>query len=114
MKIRVIKNYVTKYNDPIILFEGDLVKLGEEEKQMKWHGWIRASSENNSGWIPKDIVDSKDGVTGIITAEYSAKKLSVNAGEVLTLIKELNGWLWVKNTVSGEEGWIPKENAEVI
>lgn len=113
MKLKVIKSYTTKYNEPIVLIKGDIVKLGKEEKQEKWLGWIWAVSDNNSGWIPKQIVRSEDGITGIITENYTAKELNANEGDVLYYIKELNGWFWV-NTEFGKEGWIPKENVERI
>ncbi|MBK8552202.1 MAG: hypothetical protein IPL53_14535 [Ignavibacteria bacterium] len=114
MNLKVINSYTTKYIKPIVLSKGDIVKLGKEEKQEKWLGWIWAESDNNSGWIPKQIVKSEDGITGIITENYTAKELNANADDILSNIRELNGWLWVKNIRSGEEGWIPKENVERI
>lgn len=47
--------------------------------------------------------------TGVILEDYSALELSVDLGDELQVLKSLNGWLWVKNLPTNEEGWIPLE-----
>jgi hypothetical protein len=59
-------------------------------------------------------VTSKDNKHGIISEYYSAKELNVNEGDSVFLLKELNGWYWVKHSKTDEEGWIPKENTKKI
>ena len=105
----VTTSYLSKYKDPIILDKGYVVKLGEEETVEKWKGWIWATHENVSAWIPKLIVETGDEKTGIITEYYTSKELNVNEGDIVAQLRELNGWLWVKKADSEEEGWIPKE-----
>jgi hypothetical protein len=53
---KIIKNYKAQYNNPIVLSIGDKVKLGEEEKNEKWRGWIWGQSNTNKGWIPFQIL----------------------------------------------------------
>ncbi|MEO8446490.1 MAG: SH3 domain-containing protein [bacterium] len=40
-------------------------------------------------------------------------ELDVNEGCIVSVMKELNGWLWVRND-DGDEGWIPKDNTAAI
>ena len=116
MKIQKITQLYTKqYSDPIRLNIGDQVVLGKEETIEKWKGWIWAVTEDksNSGWIPIQIITfSADKKSGIIIDNYSAQELSVKVGDYVEMIKSLNGWCWVKNTVTNEEGWIPSECIE--
>lgn len=110
--VKVIKDYKAQYLDPIELNVGDRVILGEEEKDDKWIGWIWAESVNNkkSGWIPMQIIDfSSDRKSGTILQYYTAKELTVNYNDEVELIQGLNGWYWVKNCKTDEEGWIPSE-----
>ena len=109
MEYKVKKEYQSHYKDPITLSIGDIVILGEEEKEEKWKGWIWAEHNSQSGWIPLQIVEVMPESKGKIKENYSAKELDVKKGEVVVSIKEMNGWLWVMNE-KNEEGWIPAEN----
>jgi hypothetical protein len=107
---RILKDYKIQYETPIVLNIGEKVNLGEEEKEEKWKGWIWAESENNKGWIPKQILEiSDDKKTGTVLEFYSAKELSVNKGDLIEKIKSLNGWTWSRNLKTENEGWIPDE-----
>ena len=94
MKIfKILKDYRTKYEDPIILSVGDLVNLGEEEKEEKWKGWIWAEIDIKKGWIPIQIVEiSADKKKGKILENYTAKELNVDKDDQVLKIKALNGW----------------------
>ena len=106
----IIQPYQKQYLNPIILNTGDKVVLGNEETEEKWKGWIWAESITNSGWIPMQIIEfSSDRKTGIISKEYSAQELAVEKNDFVLIIESLNGWLWVKNILNNEEGWIPSE-----
>ena len=110
MEYKIKKDYQSKYKDPITLSAGDIVTLGEEEKEEKWKGWIWAEHESKSGWIPLQIVDIMPDLQGKIMENYSAKELDVKKGDIVVSIKEMNGWIWVMNE-GNEEGWIPMEIA---
>lgn len=110
MRLKVTKTYRTKYKAPIELKTGDVVRLGKEETKEEWLGWIWAETDSNAGWIPKQIVQTSDNITGKIIKNYSAKELDADEGDILISEYELNGWLWVVNDSTKETGWIPKEN----
>ncbi|MFC7774868.1 SH3 domain-containing protein [Flavobacterium sp. GCM10027622] len=113
MKIfRITQAYTKQYTNPILLNVGDVVFLGMEETEEKWKGWIWAelSDRSNAGWIPNQIIQfSENKKTGIIVKKYSAQELTVQKDEQVELLESLNGWSWVKNNVSQDEGWIPSE-----
>lgn len=114
MKLKISKSYLTKYLNPIILNKRDKVILGRKEQKPVWDGWIWAESDNNAGQIPVQLVSTNDGINGIILDNYTAKELDVTEGDTVILIKELNGWYWVRHLITNEEGWIPKENTTII
>jgi hypothetical protein len=107
---RITTTYKTQYHDPIQLEAGDQVKLGEEEQEEKWKGWIWGETDTQKGWIPMQIVNiSADRTTGIITESYSAQELDVDAGDQIVPLKSLNGWTWALNQRTNRHGWIPDE-----
>lgn len=112
MILNIIRTYKTSYPDPITLNEGDVVQLGEKETKPEWSGWIRASKDGIEGWIPEQIVEILPDGSGKVTEFYTAKELDVNEGDAVTFLKELNGWYWVRHSLTNEEGWIPKEITE--
>jgi hypothetical protein len=111
-RVKVIQSYQTQYLDPIQLSVDDFVYLGQEEVEEKWKGWIWAEckKQNKSGWIPIQIIEfSLDKKTGKILNKYSAKELTVSIDDEVEIIENLNGWTWVRNCNTKEEGWIPSE-----
>jgi len=110
---RIIKDYKTQYENPIVLNVGEKVSLGEEEKEEKWKGWIWAESDLNKGWVPIQILEiSEDKKTGTILEFYSAKELNVEKDDLIEKIISLNGWTWSRHLRTGNEGWIPDEIIE--
>lgn len=105
---KVHTGYKTIYADPIVLNIGDEVTLGREEESEKWKGWVWAETPDNKGWVPKQIVSLAAEGKGIITEFYTAKELDVSEGDEVEVIKDLNGWAWVRN-LNDDEGWIPLE-----
>lgn len=104
----VVKAYKNQYPDPICVVVGDVVALGKHDET--WQGWIWAENTTHSGWIPEQMIASDDGKSGKILADYTAKELTVNVGETVTVLQTLNRWCWVKHSVSNDEGWLPEEN----
>lgn len=108
--LRVMKSYKAQYLDPITLQPGDYVRLGEEETDPNWKGWIWAENATHKGWIPMQIVDiNPDRTTGLVLQPYSAKELDVLEGAYIQPLQTLNGWTWAQHLATGEEGWIPNE-----
>lgn len=112
----VTKTHKSNYPNPIRLSRGQCVLVGEMyQGDEGWDNWIycRTIGENLSGWVPAQIIANK-GKLGLILENYTAKELDVNDGDKLLKIKELNGWYWVKNLGTFEEGWVPKNNVKIM
>jgi len=95
-----MKNFVTKerwvsdYLNPLELNQGDTVEIVRKYvNNPNWKGWFFCNTNNNSGYIPEQIIDRIGDKKGLIKENYSAK--------------ELNGWVWVKRDSNREEGWLP-------
>jgi len=109
MNYIVIEKHETEYPNPIILKAGEKVIIGEEfSSNANWQNWVYCKKIDNSngGWVPKQIINYE---CGIILQDYSANELNVEKGVIVEGIKELNGWLWSKNKLTDELGWIPME-----
>lgn len=106
----VVQSYENENADPIELKIGDSVKLIEKSNDNgPWANWIYCVSDRTgkAGWTPIQILQI-EGETGVSTAEYIAKEMTVAEGDVLTGDHELNGWLWCIREADGESGWVPK------
>jgi hypothetical protein len=119
MNYIVIEKYETEFINPIILKTGEKVTIGEdpnpEMNSATWVNWVYCIKEDgsNAGFVPEQII-RKEGEYGTILQNYSAKELSVEKGEIIKGIEELNGWLWSKIESTGEIGWIPMDNLKLL
>ena len=110
----VIKEHRTEFPNPIILKQGEKIIIGEESSE-DWLNWVFCTKTDgsNKGWVPKQIIKHIDNC-GEITEDYSAKELDIDEGTIVEGIKELNGWLWLKNKNTNEIGWVPMENVKKL
>jgi hypothetical protein len=114
MEYIVIENHRTEFPDPIILKQGEKVIVGEESS-VNWPDWVfcKKMDGSNKGWVPKQIIKYENNYGNIIE-EYSAKELDIDKGTIVEGIKELNGWLWLKNRTTNEIGWVPIEKLKEL
>jgi len=104
---RVIKDYESAYPDPLVLEEGEEVRV--EERPSEWDGWLWAIDHaGKGGWIPESYLDRSE-KTATLSRDYDATELSVSEGEILIVIDTEAGWCLCQNS-SQERGWVPKEN----
>lgn len=88
--------------------------IKEETENEKWAGWIFCESDNNEGWVPKQIIEAIDGNSGVILKAYLAVELNIKHGEIVSGMEELNGWVWAIKQDNNEEGWLPLEILQII
>lgn len=102
-----IRTYSHLFGSTTVL-KGDVMTLGRRDN---WDGniWIWATTKNTKqGWVPDSLPCEKE--DQIVAAyDYSAVELTVNAGDVVTVIREHHGWAWCIAEDS-QEGWIPLRN----
>jgi hypothetical protein len=109
-----IATHQTEYPEPIKLSAGELVSLGEHAPEENWKNWIwTVKSSGQGGWVPEQLIDIFESDSnlqqGVVKEDYSARELNVNIGDKVVKIKSINGWTWVKNLNTEEEGWIPDD-----
>lgn len=107
---RTTNPHLSKYPNPISFQRGDAVTVTRRDAE--YPGWIRThTADGNEGWAPESLLDVRSDGTAIALADYTAQELDTEAGEIVEVIRELNGWYWVVSS-NGEEGWIPVATTE--
>lgn len=113
MEVVVKTGHKSEYPHPICFEAGDQLQIGHEDDQ--YPGWLLVkTSDENEGWAPKDYiaVDPGNSNSGVALCTYTAFELNTFQGEALQVLKELNGWYWVKNS-QGLFGWVPSETVAI-
>jgi len=102
---RVTADYQVTDRNPLVLAEGDFVRLGRPDAG--WPGWIWVSAIDGRGsHVPEDIlIPGADG-TAEVTRPFHARDLSVVREETVESLREVKGWHWCRNA-QGAEGWLP-------
>lgn len=105
-----IKPWETNAPYHLELAKNDLVEVAEKQPDKpEWKDWVWCHDSLNSGWVPRHIIKTYKDQLAKVLEDYSAKELSIGAGEVIIGYKEYCGWVWSQNDESGEKGWLPEE-----
>ncbi|MDM5189078.1 SH3 domain-containing protein [Bacillus sp. DX4.1] len=117
MKYVVIQSHISNYPEPIRLEKGDQVLIGNAYSGPEnWKNWVycRAEHDDREGWVPEQIIIRDKNDVGIVLETYTAKELDVEIGDVLTGLKELNGWIWCEEIKNKQAGWVPNQNVRLV
>lgn len=115
MNYIVIESFKSNYPNPIIVKKDMKVLVGDiYNGEENWENWRYCSTFDNEsqGWVPEQLLVTENDY-GILLEDYTAKELSVEKGEIVKGIKELNGWIWCIRLLDKDEGWLPKANLKV-
>lgn len=105
-RARAIAPHSPKYATPLTVEMGEALTI--EKTDAEWQSWRWCVNRSGKGgWIP-DAYLEQFGHSGqaIAREDYTAKELTVEPDERLTLHYEESGWFWASRQ-SGEEGWVP-------
>ncbi len=107
MEYKVIKQHKGNYPDPIVIKKGETVILRKKSNYWEWPNWVFCESQKTkkAGWVPEQVLLIQ-GNLGEVKESYNARELDVEIGEMVYLLRELNGWGWCCNK-KGLEGWVP-------
>lgn len=109
--VRVRVDHQAPYADPIQVNVDDEVVV-DSDKQTDIAGWVWCTNSNGkSGWVPKTYVEFH-GKVGEMRLEYDAIELTVQVGEILTVLKAESGFYWVVNR-KNQQGWVPISHVEI-
>ena len=110
MKASVIQDYQAVYLYPIAFTAGETVQAIRRDTE--YPGWIWcAGSSGKSGWVPERYLQI-EGERATALRDYNAVELTVEVGEILTLLEIESGWAWVE-TGDGRCGWVPVHHLQV-
>lgn len=108
-QVRVKTAHQSNYPQPIAFFAGEEVRVGRRDEEFR--GWIWTTvAAGNSGWAPEELLDIT-GPTAVAREDYLARELETVPGERLLVLRELAGWLRVRNA-AGSEGWVPAHTVQ--
>ena len=109
----VEKEYINQIDNPIQLSTGDKVTCVKESDSLgDWPNWIYCKSDDNEGWVPKQIIDMDN---EIVTEDYNAIEFNLSIGEILVSEKNLNGWIWCyKKGNIKDKAWAPLNHLKLF
>jgi SH3-like domain-containing protein len=107
-RIAIIRlRYEIEYRNPIQVTAGEIVEVGRPDEDQPGWLWCRAT-DGREGWMP---VEYLSGVRprATVLRDYSAKELSVEAGDRVEVAEVYHGWALVRNA-QGSLGRIPESH----
>lgn len=108
-KVMVREAYAAQYGDPIAFRHGDPIQVQWSDAEFTEWLWCRGPDEKE-GWVHRSFL-SQSGGRAVAVSDYSAKELTVAAGEQARMIRVLDGWALVELDGS-EVGWVPERVLE--
>ncbi|MDA0814417.1 MAG: SH3 domain-containing protein [Verrucomicrobia bacterium] len=104
MRFEVTEPYEEQYKNPICFEEGEEVVVCRPDDQFPGWFWCRAAT-GIEGWVHGSFLASHSGTT-TATESYSARELTVAAGDSGNILRQLDGWALV-SVGDSAEGWLP-------
>jgi SH3-like domain-containing protein len=86
--------YAAQYADPIAFRQGDVVQVQRRDIEFPEWLWCRGP-DDKEGWVHRSFLSEGDGCATAI-CDYSAKELTVSAGDQGRMLKLLNGWAFLE------------------
>jgi SH3-like domain-containing protein len=108
-KVKVREAYAAQYGDPIAFRHGDPIQVQRADAEFTEWLWCRGPDEKE-GWVHRSFLSQFSG-RAVAVSDYSAKELTVAAGEQARMIRVLDGWALVELDGS-EVGWVPERVLE--
>lgn len=115
---RVIAAHHSEFPDPIAFSKGTPLTVGAKYAGPEgWDNWYFCTLPAHSGgWVPSQVIDRTSDTPsyGVALEDYTAQELNVRVGEVVAVLKRLNGWMWCKNLLTQQSGWVPAASLESL
>lgn len=90
---------------------GDTVTLGDRDTEWPEFVWTALAS-GLGGWVPSALFDAERGQASALQ-DYDTAELDADAGDNVTLHRELAGWWWADDA-RGNSGWLPARKLEML
>ena len=105
MQKLVRETYVVQYEDPIKVAAGAFVTVSHRDEQFTHWLWCRAA-DGREGWVHETVLSSCEPGAASLLESYEATELPVQAGDPVQILKEFDGYAWVRRG-DGRHGWVP-------
>lgn len=107
-KKKILKPHVDIPPNPIVAKKGARGSIIQYDPRPEWKGWIQCSlDDGQTGWISDSYLEIQ-GSRITFKKDYNAIEIQVQAGEDVEILREDNGWAWIRRA-DGVEGWIPAQ-----
>ena len=104
-QVVVVLAHTSAYPDPVRVKYGESLLLGERDPAFP--GWVRVTDpRGRTGWAPEALLAETGAGRAEAVEDYDATELEVAEGDRLSVIRELAGWLRVRDQ-DGNTGWVP-------
>ena len=103
MELIARKNFRKSYNYSIKAFPGDICKIVRRDSQFK--EWMWCELNGVQAWVHSSFLQI-GGDEGKFLEKYNSMELDINKGDILKILRNLNGWMYVKAD-SEKYGWLP-------
>ena len=105
MRLRVIEEWIPADREPLVLREGDHVKVGHHDTEWTSYRWC-TGEDGTTGWVPLDYLVIDEFGNGTVTVDYSTAELAVKVDDVVAGYQSAGSWTWCVSA-SGTAGWVP-------
>ncbi len=103
---RAIADYEAAYPHPIAIAAGERLVVGRRDQEWPSFVWC-TNCEGRAGWVPESYL-GRQGDVGVARCDYTARELTVSAGQLLTVERAEGGWVWATDQ-AGQSGWVPEK-----
>lgn len=105
IRLRVIEAWHPADRKPLVLEEGDKVKVGHHDTEWTSYRWC-TGEDGTTGWVPLDYLVIDDFGDGTVTVDYSTAELAVEIDDVVAGYQSAGSWTWCVED-AGSAGWVP-------
>nr|WP_314483168.1 SH3 domain-containing protein [uncultured Pseudomonas sp.] len=112
----VIEPHRSEYPRPLRFARGTLLEVGPRyESGSGLQDWyLCCCTGQEPGWVPEQIIERLGVDQGKALDHYCAHELDVEPGQLVQMLRPLNGWLWCRRHGDGELGWLPASKLQQL
>ena len=114
----VIQSHHSNYPHPITFQKGEGLLVGERyDGPEDWSDWYFCTNQSGvRGWVPAQVFVRNEWQPeqGIALEDYTAYELDAMTGEIVTALRQRNGWIWCVRQADQAEGWLPLDHLQLV
>ena len=98
------------------LVKGTLLDIGPRyEGEPGWQDWYLCSCTGQEpGWVPAQLIEPISVGRGRALDDYSAHELDADPGQLVQILRPLNGWIWCRRQGDGDHHPLPHPAGKLV